>query len=123
MEIFYIIWQTPVTEWVQSDQQHFCGTKQSVHSQIDTAFIWKHRDQILLGEKTAASVKTDYRVTVKLSESLLRDQRSQEGQRHGIDNAEELQFFRSVKMQAIGEHWNTVVIYFLEFFRAPISNT
>lgn len=49
-------------------------------------------------------MKTDYRVTIKLSEFLLRDQMSQELQWQGIDNAEELQFFRSVKMQAIGEH-------------------
>ena len=121
-KIFYIIWQTQVTEWIQSDKQHFCGTKQSVHSQIDSAFIWKHKDQILLGEKTAPSMKTDYRVTIKLSEFLLRDQISQELHWHGIENAEELQFFRSVKMQAIGEHWNKVVIYFLEFFRDLISN-
>ena len=62
------------------------------------------KDQILLGEKTAPSMKTDYRVTIKLSEFLLRDQISQELHWHGIENAEELQFFRSVKMQAIGEH-------------------
>ena len=45
MEIFYIIWQTQLTEWVQSDKQHFCGTKQSVHTQIDSFHLETQRSK------------------------------------------------------------------------------